>query len=522
MDMAMQPQFFDQQQGHAGIPPPPPPPPSGQMQMETMSPHTPGVDYFSAGRFHNGPQTHSFFNVTQAGQVGFFKGPEIVPAELEAKQQRNMPPSTKQPPTVKSAMIDSRDLIRPCNHNTWEKEGKKRGRLVLRCMNPDCKALWKTRPETHQKCDDFYAGECPRGANCPHPHIYANLRRPHSKHIAQTISRRNGEAAAALEAASSATGEQQQQREEDTNGDAEDNAYVVGGSKMVGSEGSDVSPPPSEQPAGGQPQGSGGQPQMAFPSAPWQNQEFAPQPSGMYAAMPPPGVMPLSMPPGPMAPYCNDPYGVESPQQFSPFPPNQMPAPGGYPVQLHVGPMQPPPQGLRVDGQMVPTPEGSVILLSDGTWQWKFTAPSQTSQVPQAEPVSPAPITPASMPPSMLPESPAPMPPVQAEDKTEYKVDYSPRNSTAAVPDEAGAAPRSAQSDAQSSSDSVGNAESPLDGSAEEGSGEEDGNENTQPAQPGLPNIENLGVVLSLVSKEGQRDMDEEAGALFNLRARTI
>lgn len=52
--------------------------------------------------------------------------------------------------------------------------------------------LWKTRPECHEKCDDFYMGECLKGGDCPHPHIYANARRPHSKQVLLAINRRQG------------------------------------------------------------------------------------------------------------------------------------------------------------------------------------------------------------------------------------------------------------------------------------------------------------------------------------------
>ncbi|KAJ9463928.1 hypothetical protein DIPPA_30441 [Diplonema papillatum] len=63
------------------------------------------------------------------------------------------------------------DLERPCGHNQWKKQTKKRGKLVLRCSV--CSAVWKTRPELHQKCASFHAGRCQMGDNCLHPHIYA-------------------------------------------------------------------------------------------------------------------------------------------------------------------------------------------------------------------------------------------------------------------------------------------------------------------------------------------------------------
>ncbi|KAJ9459076.1 hypothetical protein DIPPA_18675 [Diplonema papillatum] len=63
------------------------------------------------------------------------------------------------------------NVERPCPHNQWKKQTKKRGRLVLRCTV--CSSVWKTRPELHQKCSSFHAGRCELGDECPHPHIYA-------------------------------------------------------------------------------------------------------------------------------------------------------------------------------------------------------------------------------------------------------------------------------------------------------------------------------------------------------------
>eukprot|EP01062_Namystynia_karyoxenos_P056516 TRINITY_DN4748_c0_g1_i1.p2 TRINITY_DN4748_c0_g1~~TRINITY_DN4748_c0_g1_i1.p2 ORF type:complete len:289 (+),score=102.53 TRINITY_DN4748_c0_g1_i1:83-868(+) len=67
------------------------------------------------------------------------------------------------------------DRVRPCCHNEWVKEGKKRGRLQLRCQV--CRAMWKTRPEAHEKCHAFYCGRCKLGDECPYPHIYARQRK---------------------------------------------------------------------------------------------------------------------------------------------------------------------------------------------------------------------------------------------------------------------------------------------------------------------------------------------------------
>eukprot|EP00756_Hemistasia_phaeocysticola_P027304 Hpha_TRINITY_DN16110_c0_g1::TRINITY_DN16110_c0_g1_i1::g.5008::m.5008 len=66
------------------------------------------------------------------------------------------------------------DPPRPCGHNAWTKESKKKGKLSLRCM--ECSKVWKIRPERHSKCDAFYAGSCENGASCERPHIYARPR----------------------------------------------------------------------------------------------------------------------------------------------------------------------------------------------------------------------------------------------------------------------------------------------------------------------------------------------------------
>ncbi|KAJ9470133.1 hypothetical protein DIPPA_32738 [Diplonema papillatum] len=63
------------------------------------------------------------------------------------------------------------EIERPCDHNEWTKQTKKRGKLVLRCLV--CNTMWKTYPEFHTKCPDFHTGHCPNGASCVHPHIYA-------------------------------------------------------------------------------------------------------------------------------------------------------------------------------------------------------------------------------------------------------------------------------------------------------------------------------------------------------------
>eukprot|EP01065_Artemidia_motanka_P016157 TRINITY_DN1989_c2_g1_i22.p1 TRINITY_DN1989_c2_g1~~TRINITY_DN1989_c2_g1_i22.p1 ORF type:complete len:430 (+),score=138.76 TRINITY_DN1989_c2_g1_i22:74-1291(+) len=69
--------------------------------------------------------------------------------------------------------VSATEVPRPCVHNQWVKYGKKQGKIVLRCTEESCKRQWKIRPGTHAKCVDFYKSGCARGAQCPHPHIYA-------------------------------------------------------------------------------------------------------------------------------------------------------------------------------------------------------------------------------------------------------------------------------------------------------------------------------------------------------------
>eukprot|EP01059_Diplonema_ambulator_P033756 TRINITY_DN7205_c1_g1_i1.p1 TRINITY_DN7205_c1_g1~~TRINITY_DN7205_c1_g1_i1.p1 ORF type:complete len:237 (+),score=59.43 TRINITY_DN7205_c1_g1_i1:126-836(+) len=73
-------------------------------------------------------------------------------------------------PQVKRVAQKS-EMVRPCGHNKWTKQTKKRGKLVLRCL--ECSVMWKTYPEFHTKCQDFHAGSCPKGDLCEHPHVYA-------------------------------------------------------------------------------------------------------------------------------------------------------------------------------------------------------------------------------------------------------------------------------------------------------------------------------------------------------------
>eukprot|EP01060_Flectonema_neradi_P000288 TRINITY_DN1019_c3_g1_i1.p1 TRINITY_DN1019_c3_g1~~TRINITY_DN1019_c3_g1_i1.p1 ORF type:complete len:202 (+),score=42.24 TRINITY_DN1019_c3_g1_i1:63-668(+) len=74
--------------------------------------------------------------------------------------------------TPEPEVVIKRDSIeRPCPHNQWTKQTKKRGKLVLRCNV--CQCVWKMKPELHTKCSAFHNGKCLAGDNCVHPHIYA-------------------------------------------------------------------------------------------------------------------------------------------------------------------------------------------------------------------------------------------------------------------------------------------------------------------------------------------------------------
>eukprot|EP01062_Namystynia_karyoxenos_P025383 TRINITY_DN1998_c0_g1_i2.p1 TRINITY_DN1998_c0_g1~~TRINITY_DN1998_c0_g1_i2.p1 ORF type:complete len:457 (+),score=110.97 TRINITY_DN1998_c0_g1_i2:92-1372(+) len=61
---------------------------------------------------------------------------------------------------------------RPCPHNQWIKYGKKQKKIILRCANESCRALWRIVPGVTPKCKDFYGAGCPLGSDCPRPHIY--------------------------------------------------------------------------------------------------------------------------------------------------------------------------------------------------------------------------------------------------------------------------------------------------------------------------------------------------------------
>lgn len=71
---------------------------------------------------------------------------------------------------------DDSEPPRPCSHNQWSKDGKKRGRVHLRCRVDDCREIWRIRPDRHTKCDAFYAGSCELGGDCPLPHVFRRHR----------------------------------------------------------------------------------------------------------------------------------------------------------------------------------------------------------------------------------------------------------------------------------------------------------------------------------------------------------
>eukprot|EP01059_Diplonema_ambulator_P029554 TRINITY_DN4911_c0_g2_i1.p1 TRINITY_DN4911_c0_g2~~TRINITY_DN4911_c0_g2_i1.p1 ORF type:complete len:204 (+),score=68.99 TRINITY_DN4911_c0_g2_i1:61-672(+) len=106
--------------------------------------------------------------VQQVDEFGLFEDYNVV--EEQAPSEEGLTDSHSEEAVVKPRTLVS-DSERPCAHNHWTKQTKKRGKLVLRC--DVCQCVWKTRPEAHTKCTAFHAGRCDKGDSCPHPHIYA-------------------------------------------------------------------------------------------------------------------------------------------------------------------------------------------------------------------------------------------------------------------------------------------------------------------------------------------------------------
>eukprot|EP01064_Diplonema_japonicum_P018696 TRINITY_DN27398_c0_g1_i1.p1 TRINITY_DN27398_c0_g1~~TRINITY_DN27398_c0_g1_i1.p1 ORF type:complete len:375 (+),score=73.16 TRINITY_DN27398_c0_g1_i1:71-1126(+) len=66
--------------------------------------------------------------------------------------------------------------IAPCKHNEWMCSDRRKHFVTLKCLA--CDQKWKTRLKEFTKCPDFHAEGryCPRGDQCPHPHVYARSR----------------------------------------------------------------------------------------------------------------------------------------------------------------------------------------------------------------------------------------------------------------------------------------------------------------------------------------------------------
>ncbi|KAJ9470384.1 hypothetical protein DIPPA_01581 [Diplonema papillatum] len=69
------------------------------------------------------------------------------------------------------------EMAAPCSDNEWERASKKKNSITLKCRV--CGAYWKTRLEFFQKCVDFYAGNCLKGRDCEHPHIFSKACEKH-------------------------------------------------------------------------------------------------------------------------------------------------------------------------------------------------------------------------------------------------------------------------------------------------------------------------------------------------------
>ena len=76
-----------------------------------------------------------------------------------------------------------------CNHNTWEKQSKKKRSITLKCRT--CNAFWKTRLCYFEKCVDFYHGNCMKGDQCPHPHIFSKACVKHATQQAAPVAIEN-------------------------------------------------------------------------------------------------------------------------------------------------------------------------------------------------------------------------------------------------------------------------------------------------------------------------------------------
>ena len=96
---------------------------------------------------------------------------EAASTDLSEVSQGGSASSGSKPCPVKHRVPRESEMVRPCGHNQWVKQMKKRGKLVLECMV--CSVLWKTYPEFHSRCPDFLKGRCPDGEACEHPHVYS-------------------------------------------------------------------------------------------------------------------------------------------------------------------------------------------------------------------------------------------------------------------------------------------------------------------------------------------------------------
>eukprot|EP01063_Lacrimia_lanifica_P026771 TRINITY_DN3661_c1_g1_i1.p1 TRINITY_DN3661_c1_g1~~TRINITY_DN3661_c1_g1_i1.p1 ORF type:complete len:916 (+),score=236.96 TRINITY_DN3661_c1_g1_i1:97-2844(+) len=89
-----------------------------------------------------------------------------------------------------------------CTHNRWILSMKRKRFYIMECMV--CRTLWKTKLKSTQKCDAFFAGNCPLDHTCPHPHVYSR-----SRLKAEALIMPNGDAAKALASLSDTQGDDQ-------------------------------------------------------------------------------------------------------------------------------------------------------------------------------------------------------------------------------------------------------------------------------------------------------------------------
>ena len=93
-------------------------------------------------------------------------------ATKESRQVTKQQPPTEEEPNLPDTVTQTP----PCKHNEWMCSDRRKFFVTLKCIA--CNQKWKTQLKKFNKCPDFHADErfCPKGNDCPHPHVYARSR----------------------------------------------------------------------------------------------------------------------------------------------------------------------------------------------------------------------------------------------------------------------------------------------------------------------------------------------------------